>query len=117
MIETDTEWITLLGEVTTSVNSTPGNLEWDGNTAVFNVTSDRGTIVNGMRVNATPVYNTGWNEALDHCSEPNNVYRISENQPASPLYMKVGDNYTSVGNGWVRTVRATGVYTLPARKT
>ncbi|MBR6809777.1 MAG: hypothetical protein IKM64_05785 [Clostridia bacterium] len=63
------------------------------------------------------VYGTGWNECIDNCSYQSEVYTISEHQPASPLYMKVGDSYTSVGTGWVRTARATGMYRIPGKKT
>lgn len=72
------------------------------------------TAASGMDV--TVLYNTGWNEALDHCSYQSDVYRISETAPGT-LYVKVGDAYSSVGSSWVKTTRATGVYTLPARKT
>lgn len=61
-------------------------------------------------------YNTGWNECRAACVPTSNTYKISQNQPASPLYMKVGDNYTSVGDGWVRVSPVTGVYTIPAAK-
>lgn len=62
-ITTTTNGITLSGETTTSVNSTPANLTWGGTnnaTATFNVTSDKGTIVTGMKVNANSVYEAGY---------------------------------------------------------
>lgn len=62
-ITTTTDGITLSGETTTSVNSTPSNLTWGGTnnaTATFNVTSDKGTIVTGMKVNADSVYEAGY---------------------------------------------------------
>ena len=98
------------GAITLTLDTENKKVNFSGGAGFKNFTA-----ANGMDV--TALYNTGWNEALDHCSYQSDVYRISENQPASPLYMKVGDNYTSVGTGWVRTARATGVYTLPARKT
>jgi len=117
-ITTTTDGITLLGETTTSVNSTPDNLTWGGTnnaTATFNVTSDKGTIVTGMKVDAGGIYKNGWNECIDNCSYQSNVYTISQTAPGT-LYMKVGDNYTSVGSDWVRTTRATGMYTIPSKK-
>lgn len=74
-------------------------------------------VKDGTAVSGDSIYNAGWNKCIDNCSYQSDVYRISENQPASPLYMKVGDNYTSVGTGWVRTVRATGMYSIPGKKT
>lgn len=62
-ITTTTDGVTLSGETTTSVNSTPANLKWGGTnnaTATFNVTSDKGTIITGMKVNANSVYQAGY---------------------------------------------------------
>ena len=60
-------------------------------------------------------YNTGWNECRAACNLENDVYRISEYAPGT-LYMKVGNDYSSVGSSWVKTTRAYGVYTIPAAK-
>lgn len=60
VISTNTEGITLSGQLTASVNSSPANLEWSGKVATFDVTSDRGTIVSGMQVDASDVYEEGY---------------------------------------------------------
>lgn len=60
VISTNTDGITLSGQITASVNSSPANLEWSGNVATFDVTSDRGPIVSGMQVNASSVYEKGY---------------------------------------------------------
>ena len=74
-------------------------------------------VKDGTAVPGDSIYNAGWNDCIDNCSYQSEVYTISEHQPASPLYMKVGDSYTSVGTGWVRTARATGMYRIPGKKT
>ena len=60
VISTNTDGITLSGQITASVNSSPANLKWSGNKATFDVTSDRGTIVSGMQVDASSVYEEGY---------------------------------------------------------
>lgn len=119
VITTTTDGITLSGETTASVNSTPANLEWGGTNdavATFDVTCDKGTVVGGMTVDASEVYKNGWNECRDNASYASNVYTISENAPGT-LYVKVSDGvYSSVGSSWVKTTRATGLYYLPAAK-
>jgi hypothetical protein len=97
------------GSITLTLDTENKKVNFSGGAGFKNFTA-----ANGMDV--TEMYNTGWNEALDHCSYQNDVYRISETAPGT-LYVKVGDAYSSVGSSWVKTTRATGVYTLPARKT
>ena len=98
------------GAITLTLDTENKKVNFSGGAGFKNFTA-----ANGMDV--TEMYNTGWNKCIDNCSYQSDVYTISETQPASPLYMKVGDNYTSVGTGWVRTVRATGMYRIPGKKT
>lgn len=65
-------------------------------------------------VDATSVYNNGWNACRDACTLTTSVYTISEHSPGT-LYMKVGDNYTSVGSSWVK-VKSAVAYNRPAAK-
>lgn len=65
-------------------------------------------------VDATSVYNSGWNACRDACTLTTSVYTISEHSPGT-LYMKVGDNYTSVGSSWVK-VKSAVAYNRPAAK-
>lgn len=116
VISTQAEGVVLSGETTISVNSAPGNLSWDENhVATFDVTSDRGNIVSGMQVAASDVYNSGWNDGLDHCTRVGYAYSISDYAPGT-LYMQVNGNYTSVGSDWVKVSPIGNVYTLPGRK-
>lgn len=56
---TAAENVTLGGETTLQVNGYPTNLEWSGNVATFNVTGGQYTIVHGMQVDATDIYEKG----------------------------------------------------------
>lgn len=67
-----------------------------------------------MTVDATSVYNNGWNNCRDACSSVE-VYEISEHSPGT-LYVKVGDIYSSAGSNWVKVSRKYGVYTIPSAK-
>ena len=89
----------------------------DGKSVITKAANSKQDVLTNQTVDATGVYNNGWNECIDNCSYQSEVYTISEHQPASPLYMKGGDSYTSVGTGWVRTARATGMYRIPGKKT
>ena len=95
IISTNTDEITLLGETTASVNSTPSNLTWGGTNnaiATFDITSDRGNIINGMKVDATSVYNTGWNECRDAMSSRKVLYAYTKVLNAD-LYYKNGQPF------------------------
>lgn len=98
------------GSITLTLDTENKKVNFSGGAGFKNFTA-----ASGMDV--TEMYNTGWNECIDNCSYQSKVYTISEHQPASPLYMKVGDSYTSVGTGWVKVTRATGMYRIPAKKT
>lgn len=77
--------------------------------------NESGTVLLTGTVDAGDVYNAGWNECRDACSDVE-VYTISEYSPGT-LYVKVGDNYSSAGSSWVKVTRKYGVYTLPSAKT
>ena len=72
-------------------------------------------VKDGTAVPGDSIYKAGWNDCIDNCSYQSDVYHISEYAPGT-LYVKVGDNYSSVGSSWVRTTRATGVYSIPGKK-
>lgn len=110
-ITTTTDGITLSGETTTSVNGTPANLTWSNNVATFNVTSDKGTIYTGMKLDAGGIYKNGWNECIDNCSGAyvlTNYYEVGET-----LYDKDGN---VAAGPWYKGTRAYR-YTIPAKKT
>lgn len=90
----------------------------DGKSVITKAANSKQDVLTNQTVDATGVYNNGWNECIDNCIPQSSVYTISEYQPGSgaPLYMKVGDNYTSVGTGWVRVTRATGMHRIPSKK-
>ena len=109
-ITTTTDGITLSGETTTSVNGTPANLAWSDNVATFNVTSDKGTIYTGMKVDAGGIYKNGWNECINNCSGTyvlTNYYEAGET-----LYDKDGN---VAAGPWYKGTRAYR-YTIPAKK-
>ena len=109
-ITTTTDGITLSGETTTSVNGTPANLTWSNNVATFNVTSDKGTIYPGMKVDAGGIYKNGWNECINNCSGAyvlTNYYEAGET-----LYDKDGN---VAAGPWYKGTRAYR-YTIPAKK-
>lgn len=59
-ILTDTDGVVFSGDVTNRAKTTPTNLYWEENEAVFSVTSERGdTFVPQMRVDATDIYEKG----------------------------------------------------------
>ena len=70
-------------------------------------------------VDATPVYNTGWNDCIAEAKSYgswSNMCTISENSPGT-LYMLVNGVYTSVGSSWVKVNTVSGTfYKLPATK-
>ena len=130
------------GQVQVTVTDTNGGTMFVGNTAdggLFNAALGAGTptatitgesgsytitpsiyyngtkVKDGAVVSGDGIYNAGWNECIDNCSYQSNVYTISQTAPGT-LYLKVGNNYTSVGSDWVRTTRATGMYTIPSKK-
>ncbi len=114
-ISTDTEGMVLTGEVSCSVNSDPKNLWWSGNRAYFDVTSDKGTIVNDMSINAASRYNAGWNECRSAATAVNNVYQLSAT-PQYPMYFLINGSYVSAGSGWMKGKSQGTLYTLPAAK-
>ncbi len=109
-ITTTTDGITLSGETSTSVNGTPANLTWSNNVATFNVTSDKGTIYTGMKLDAGGIYKNGWNECINNCSGAyvlTNYYEAGET-----LYDKDGN---VAAGPWYKGTRAYR-YTIPAKK-
>ncbi len=64
----------------------------------------------------TSGYHAGWNECIDNCVEDPGSYRITSQSPYE-LYVKNGDNYSSVGSGWVKVAQTYGRYTIPQKKT
>ena len=82
-------------------------------TVYFSTASVSGYLAS-KTVDATSVYNNGWNACRDACTLTTSVYTISEHSPGT-LYMKVGDNYTSVGSSWVK-VKSAVAYNRPAAK-
>ena len=82
-------------------------------TVYFSTASVSGYLAS-KTVDATSVYNNGWNACRDACTLTTSVYTISEYSPGT-LYMKVGDNYTSVGSSWVK-VKSAVAYNRPAAK-
>lgn len=95
--------------------STSGGTSWSSNktTVYFSTPSVSGYLAS-KTVDATSVYNNGWNDCRDACASAE-VYTISEHSPGT-LYVKVGDYYSSVGSSWVKVTRKYGVYTLPGAK-
>lgn len=65
-------------------------------------------------VDATRVYNNGWNDCLSACEDVE-VYTISENAPGT-LYVQSGGEYLSVGSSWVQVNRKYGVRIVPDPK-
>ena len=95
--------------------SASGGDTWSSNqTTVYFYTGSVSGYLASKTVDATSVYNSGWNECRDACSSAE-VYTISEYAPGT-LYVKVGDYYSSAGSSWVKVTRKYGVYTLPSAK-
>ena len=63
----------------------------------------------------TEAYVHGWNDCVDGLSPINHVYTIKETAPGE-LWLKVGDQYTSVGSSWVRTTAVNYAYYKPGKK-
>lgn len=82
-------------------------------TVYFSTASVSGYLAS-KTVDATTIYNKGWNACRDACTLTTSVYTISEHSPGT-LYMKVGNNYTSVGSSWVK-VKSAVAYNRPAAK-
>ncbi len=107
-ISTTTEGITLSGETTARSNSTPANLTWGGENdavATFDVTSDRGTLVNGMTVNANHVYEAGyqagWDAAVAAITVNGEITSITNTAPG--YYMARGQAYARVNGEVVKS--------------
>lgn len=95
--------------------SVSGGTTWSSNkTTVYFSTSSVSGYLASKTVDATSVYNNGWNDCRDACASAE-VYTISEYAPGT-LYVKVGDYYSSAGSSWVKVTRKYGVYTLPSAK-
>lgn len=95
--------------------STSGGDSFSSNkTTVYFYTGSVNGYLASKTVDATPVYNNGWNDCRDACAAAE-VYTISEYSPGT-LYVKVGDYYSSAGSSWVKVTRKYGVYTLPGAK-
>lgn len=95
--------------------STSGGDSFSNNqTTVYFYTGGVNGYLASKTVDATPVYNNGWNDCRDACAAAE-VYTISEYAPGT-LYVKVGDYYSSAGSSWVKVTRKYGVYTLPGAK-
>ena len=96
--------------------SSSGGTTWtsDHKTTV-NFYSDAipGFSLKSHEVNATTVYNTGWNACRSACSEDKNVYTISN--PGRTIYIYEGGNYVAT-SGFYSVSRAYGRYTIPAAK-
>ena len=67
-----------------------------------------------LYVDATDIYNAGWNDCRSKCSQAE-VYTISQYAPGT-LYVQSGGQYLSVGSSWVQVNRKYGVYTIPSEK-
>lgn len=65
-------------------------------------------------VDATPIYNNGWNDCLSACDDVE-AYTISQNAPGT-LYVQSGGEYLSVGSSWVQVNRKYGVCIVPDPK-
>lgn len=82
VITTTTEGAYLNGETTALVSSTPANLEWGGTNnavATFDITSDRGTVANDVKVDANSVYTAGRNSVTLSASgwQQTGIYTIT----------------------------------------
>lgn len=60
IISSDTNGMVLIGQTSTSVSSYPRNIRWVGNVCYFDVTSDNGTIVSNMSIDASHIYQAGY---------------------------------------------------------
>lgn len=70
-------------------------------------------LLTGQVIDATEIYNAGWNEFRAACTKLTNVYTISQYAP-STLYMQVDGNYTSVGSSWVQVSTYNYAYKIPS---
>lgn len=96
--------------------STSGGTSFNSSnqTTVYFSTASVSGYLASKTVDATTIYNKGWNACRDACTLTTSVYTISEHSPGT-LYMKVGNNYTSVGSSWVK-VKSAVAYNRPAAK-
>jgi len=65
-----------------------------------------------MTVDATSVYNNGWNDFYDACALDNSVYTISN--PGRTIYIYEGGQYVPT-SGFYYATRAYGRYTIPSK--
>ena len=116
MADVDGNVTSLLGDTSTSFNSSVENVQWGGtreDQATFSIGSDRGLVLNNMKLNAGSVYDRGWNDFHDACVPDSAVYTISN--PNRTIYIYEGGNYVPT-TGFYSVTRADGRYTIPPKK-